>query len=69
MTQVQYLHFAMLNLTPFALAHQYSLSNPSAELFYPSADDTPAQYFGSCKLTQDILDSLIQITNKDVKKA
>lgn len=53
MTQVQDLHFAMLNLKPLALAHQSSLSDPSAELFYPSADDAPVQHSVSCKLTQD----------------
>lgn len=58
-----------LCLTRLALAPQSSLSNPSTELFYPSADDTPAQYFVSCKLTQDVLDFLIQITNKVIKKA
>lgn len=51
------------------LAHESSLSNPSAELFYPSADDTPAQHVVSCKFTLDAFDSLIQISNKGIKKA
>ncbi|RMC07426.1 hypothetical protein DUI87_16894 [Hirundo rustica rustica] len=62
-------HLALLNLMQLASVHQSSMSRSLCRAFLPSSRSTlPIELGVVCKLTEGALNSLVQITDKDIKQ-